>query len=84
MLKFCIMLHDRLPIAFVEGRVDHLCFNRRNFFFQFLKLASFAAQFFFNGGVRFKVSNLCQICQPNTGGKINVACILLLLANGVE
>ncbi len=78
------MLHYWLPVTLVEGRVDHLGLNSRNFFFQFLELASLSAKLVFDGGIRFKVPNLCEVGKPNAGSKLDVAGVVLLLADGVE
>ena len=84
LLQFGIALHDGFPITFVEGGVDHLGFNGSDFVLQFLELTTFATEFFFDGRVRFKVPNLRQVGEANARGKLHVARVLLLLADGVE
>ena len=84
LLEFRIAFHDGLPVALVEGRVHHLGFNGGDLFLEFLKLTAFAAEFFFDGRIRFEVPNLRQVSEANTGSKLNVAGVLLLLADGVE
>ena len=84
MLEFSIAFHDGFPVALVEGRVHHLGFNGGDFFLEFLKLTAFAAEFFFDGRIRFKVTNLRQVGEANARGKLDITGVLLLLADGVE
>ena len=59
-------------------------FNGGDLFLEFLELTAFATEFFFDGGVGFEVSNLRQVGKANTWSELDVAGVLLLLADGVE
>ena len=78
------MLHDGFPIALVERWVDHLGFNGGDFVLEVLELTPLATEFFFDGGFRFKVSNLGEVCETNARGEFHIARVLFLLADGVQ
>ena len=84
LLEFGVAFHDRFPITFVEGGVDHLGFDGGDFILEFLELTAFTTEFFLDGRVRFKVSNLGEVSEANARGKFHVARVLLLLADGVQ
>ena len=84
LLELSVVFHHRLPVALVEGRVHHLGFDGGDFLLEFLKLPPFAAEFFFDGGIGFKVPDLREVGQSDTGGELHVARVLLLLADGVQ
>ena len=84
LLKFGVALHDRFPVAFVEGRIDHLRLDGGDLLLEFLELPSLSGQFLFDGSVAFEVPDLGQVSDTEPGGEVNISDVLLLVGNGVE
>ena len=84
LLEFRVALHHRLPVALVEGRVDHLRFDGGDFFLELLELSTFATQLVLDARIRFEVANLREVGKTNAGCELDVPRVLLLLADGVE
>ena len=84
LLQLGVALHHRFPVALVKRRVNHLRFDGSNFFFELLKLATFATQLVLNARIRLEIANLREVGEANAGCELDVPRVLLLLADGVE
>ena len=59
-------------------------FDSSDFILQFLKLTAFPTQFFLDGGIGFKITNLSEVGDTDSGSELDVARVLLLFTDGVE